>query len=260
MILPAMLIAVMVVLVSASLHDLRSREVPDMHWMIICAIGLFMLAAALFDGAVTIQRIMILIGSAMIVVDILYDKERSLNTDMAFYGLLAVMFAVPMATGLSDEFVLGTLAIPICYLLFVVLFFSGVIKGGADVKCLVSLAIAFPMYPVLFGLPLIGAPEHVLSSVVSFPLAVLLYASILSMMTAIPLAVMNARRGDKKLPNMLIGYRVDAQSVDRMHVWPMKGGPAEDGKVWVTPKIPFIVPITAAFALTIVLGNVLFLI
>jgi prepilin signal peptidase PulO-like enzyme (type II secretory pathway) len=76
---------------------------------------------------------------------------------------------------------------------------------------------------------------------------------------------------------MLLGYRIDAGEAEELYVWPMaekkkKGAPPDtgadaapapengDGKIWVTPKIPFILPITAAVIITAVIGNVIFLI
>jgi len=170
------------------------------------------------------------------------------------------MFIYPVMTAMDDGFVVSSLAVPICYLLFVVLFYGGVIKGGADVKCLISLAIVFPMYPVLYGYPVIGIPEPILSSIVSFPLTVLLYASLFSLLLMVPLMIRNIRLGDTRFPNMLIGYRMSSEDVEAHHVWPMDGKEdAEDGKVWVTPKIPFIIPITAAVIFTVLIGNVIFL-
>ena len=275
------LIVTTAVLVSASMHDLRSREVPDIHWAIICIAGLVLLTAAAFDGGVTIQRMMILAGACLVVADILYDKERSPVVDTVFYAAVAVSFAVPIITTLEDTFVQNTLAIPICYMLFVILFYAGVLVGGADVKCLISLAIIFPMYPAAYGIPVIDIPAaDMIPSIVSFPLTVLLYASVISMLLMIPMAVRNIRRGDTEFPNMLLGYRIDAGEAEELYVWPMaekkkKGVSPEDtdgagkastsapessdGKIWVTPKIPFILPITAAVVITAVIGNVIFL-
>ena len=256
----AAVVILVVILLSASMHDLRSREVPDIHWAAICAVGIVMMIISILDGTVTVQRIMILIGSIMIIADILYDRDLPQYAEILFYGTLAVMFMYPVMTAMDDTFVVSSLAIPICYLLFVVLFFGGMIKGGADVKCLISLAIIFPMYPVLYGYPIIGVPEPIISSMISFPLAVLLYASLFSLILMVPLVVRNIRLGDTRFPNMLIGYRMRSEDVEGHHVWPMGDGAEEDGKVWVTPKIPFIIPITAAVVFTMFVGNLIFLI
>jgi prepilin signal peptidase PulO-like enzyme (type II secretory pathway) len=53
---------------------------------------------------------------------------------------------------------------------------------------------------------------------------------------------------------------MDASRVSDSHVWPMRDEvAADDGKIWVTPKIPFIVPITFAVFFVALFGNVLFL-
>jgi preflagellin peptidase FlaK len=150
------------------------------------------------------------------------------------------------------------MTIPVCYVLFVILFLTGTIKGGADVKCLMSIAIMFPVYP-LFGDPLIAVPLMI-SKIISFPIAVLFHAAVLSMLLVIPMAARNIMRGDTKFPKLFTGYRMDATKAQNSHVWTMdENEVADDGRIWVTPKIPFIVPITAAAIFLVFAGNVLFL-
>jgi preflagellin peptidase FlaK len=260
------LIVLTAVLISASVHDLRSREVPDIHWVAVCATGLLILLSVMSDGPITVQRIMIFIAAAMVVIDILHDRECSLYIDVMFYAALAVMFIIPMATAHDDSFIRYASAIPVCYVLFLTLFFTGVIKGGADVKCLISVSMIFPVYPVICGLPMIGVPPGIISNIISFPLTVLLYASLFSVFAVIPIAIRNVIRGDTELPNMFLGYRMDAADAEKAHVWPMDGvgthrSSDDSGEmIWVTPKVPFIVPITAAVLFAAVAGNVLFLI
>jgi len=249
------------ILISASVHDIRSREVPDIHWVAVCAVGLVMMIIAMADN-VTAQRVMIFIGSVLIVTDILLDAERPPKSDVIAYAAIAAMFIIPAVTSADDSFVLHSMPIPICYVVFAAMFFTGIIKGGADVKCLISLAVIFPVYPAMYGYPMTEAATDLVAVIISFPLTVLLYASLISVLAAIPIMIRNVRRGDKKVPNMFLGYRMDADAAGKAHVWPMDADamPDGEGKIWVTPKIPFIVPITASVIITVVVGNVLFLI
>ena len=88
------------------------------------------------------------------------------------------------------------------------------------------------------------------------------------------------RCGDRDFPRMLMGYRRSLPE-DGAHLWPLDR--AEDGKVvpgtspwdddgafrklrdagadrvWVTPMVPFVLPIAAAFAIVWIWGNPLFL-
>jgi prepilin signal peptidase PulO-like enzyme (type II secretory pathway) len=53
---------------------------------------------------------------------------------------------------------------------------------------------------------------------------------------------------------------MNADDVSSAHVWPTGDTPDSDGRIWVTPKIPFIVPITAAALFVTFIGNIMFLI
>jgi len=245
--------------VSASVHDVRTREVPDMHWIVIGMTGAAAAIAAM-SSDVTTERIMVCVGSAMILFDILYEREWPAHLTALFYGTMAMMFAIPLMTALGDPFVKASMTVPACFVLFLALFFGGVIKGGADAKCMIVLAMMFPVYPEMFGFPVIGIPDAV-SVFVPFAPAVLFHASLFSAIAFIPVIARNAIRGDTKFPNMFIGCRMDAERVENSHVWPMRGCATEDdGKVWAVPQIPFIVPITAAVLFVAFVGNTVFLI
>ena len=251
-----------IVLISASIQDRRSREVSDIHWKIICAAGI---ATLLFEtiSEPSAARIMICAGAAIITVNILHGAERPPYVEISLNVIAMMMFIVPAAIAYGDPFVTASAVIPISYLIFIVMFFTGTIKGGADVKCLISLAILFPMYPLMFGYPLIGIPGFPVTVVMSFPLAVLLHASLFSIFAMIPIIIRNLIRKDTRMPNMLFGYKMNRCDVKDSHVWPMKIAAEEypdDERIWVTPKIPFMIPITAAFIFVAFAGNLIFLI
>jgi preflagellin peptidase FlaK len=248
------------VLISASIQDRRSREVSDIHWVVICATGIAMMFFAAISE-ISAARVMICIGSVMIAVNILHDAERPLFHELSFNTVALLMFLVPAITAYGDPFVRDSMVIPISYMIFVIMFFTGAIKGGADVKCLISLAIAFPMYPIMFGYPLIGVPGYPITMLMSFPLAVLLCASLFSISAMIPIIIRNLIRKDTRMPNMLFGYTMNGCDVKDSHVWVMKNcEDTNDERIWVTPKIPFIIPITAAFVFVALVGNLIFLI
>jgi len=262
MYITAAFLIMIVTLVSASVQDIRSREVSDVHWWAICATGIALMVIAALS-APSAARVMICAGSVMITVNTLHDREWSASREITFNIIAAIMFIVPMITAYDDPFVRNSLTIPLSYLIFVVMFFTGAIKGGADAKCLISLAILFPMYPAMFGYPLIGVPGYPITLIMPFPMAVLLHASLFSISAMAFVIIRNIIRGDTKMPNMLIGYRMDGQEAEHSHVWPMKDGGTSsdaDGMIWVTPKIPFIVPITAAVIFVAFVGNLIFLI
>jgi hypothetical protein len=90
--------------------------------------------------------------------------------------------------------------------------------------------------------------------------------------------VFNAVRKDIKFPEMLLGYTMDLDEVEKKFVWPMekvekgervrvlvpKGSDKPDlegfremgiDRIWVTPKIPFIIALTGGFILSTFIGN-----
>jgi preflagellin peptidase FlaK len=91
---------------------------------------------------------------------------------------------------------------------------------------------------------------------------------------------LNLSRRDVKLPAMFLGYKVAIQDVKRKFVWPMQRVeeglvrfryfPKEDEdfdqvleqlaiagekSIWVTPKLPFLLFITASVLLSTIVGN-----
>jgi hypothetical protein len=159
-----------------------------------------------------------------------------------------------------------------------------VIKGGADAKALIALSIMFPIYPVIGPLPLIPVPFETAQFVLPFPLVVLFNAAILTLAVPVALFAFNVSRRRFRFPAMFIGYVLPIAEAKNKYVWPMERfedgerklilfpGPSEDTgadfdrlaeagiqEVWVTPKIPFLIPITASLVFSVVVGNLLFL-
>jgi preflagellin peptidase FlaK len=123
-----------------------------------------------------------------------------------------------------------------------------------------------------------GAME-IMEASFPFALLVLMNSVFFVVWIFIGYLLFNATRGDLKLPMALLGYRMDIEKVKDKHVWLMEN--VEDGrvsivlfpkkenkddvealkelgkeKVWVTPKIPFMVPMTVGFIGSVVLGNI----
>ncbi len=175
------------------------------------------------------------------------------------------------------------------------LYMFDVIKGGADAKALIMLSILFPHYPavssVLPALPLVppltpGSFSGLLTwEQIFFPFSFVVFmtAALLSLLIPIAMLMFNISRGDISFPQALFGYRMPLDEVKNHHVWLMERVvdgrlrvflfPKEDdsdqiaalekrgvSEVWVNPKIPFLIPITAGLFVSLLLGNVLLLI
>jgi preflagellin peptidase FlaK len=156
----------------------------------------------------------------------------------------------------------------------------GLIAGGADAKALMALALLVP-FPLALAdaLPLLPAPVPGSFTILGDSLVVFLL---------IPLSLLawNVAHGHARLPHALLGVKRKARDVRRGHAWPMEVVDADgrrrtklfasrmsdaqieetfqrvqalgEAKVWVTPKIPFMIPLLAGFLAAFFVGDLLF--
>jgi preflagellin peptidase FlaK len=273
-------IITMAVLVSASVSDWRKREISDTHWMALGVIGLIMLASySVHLTGFRWEYACLAAGTAMILLDIFWEKEFN---PLLFYPLLALLFIVPLYGNMQEDVFRAWASVPLCYLIFLGMYVLGIVRGGADAKCLIVLSVMFPFYPRFFGAPLIGVPDPV-GQIFVFSVSVLFIAAMAAIPAVAYFVARNAREGgfSKK---MFSGYRMPVSQAENAHVWPLEDIvdgepfaikiPKEDEiadiylrlkeagheAVWVTPMIPFVIMITAATAAVALIGNPLFLI
>ncbi|MGI6471681.1 MAG: A24 family peptidase C-terminal domain-containing protein [Candidatus Methanomethylophilaceae archaeon] len=267
-------------LISASVEDLRTRTVRDGHWAVIGGSGAILNLFAFIEGGIFFG-LTVSILSMTILYCILNGSERFGNARTAFIGTVIALTVVSYVLAPSDSFRYAALSVPIFSGMFVLMYYAGLLRGGADAKCMVSLAIAFPAYPIFYKYPLIKITDGISSVIFSFPLAILFLALLITLTVAVPLFLINLKRGNIG-KNMFSGYVTDIAAAKNSHVWPMhdvldgkliKISPSEDStdiferleqqnekNIWVTPMIPFMVPIAVSFAITAIFGNPIFLI
>ncbi len=165
--------------------------------------------------------------------------------------------------------------------------------GGADAKALIAVAIMFPYYPPIEVFNQFLPVTDVSRSII-FGLAV--FGNALALNLVVPLFLfvynlLNVPLGELKSSpvSAFTGYKAPVEGLLGKHVRLMSHYTEEDGqlkkkrafggsevddatyqnllrwksegkigdKVWVTPKIPFLIPITLGFMLAIVWGDVL---
>lgn len=195
--------------------------------------------------------------------------------------------------GLSYLLLIG-ISFAIIFVFVYVLFYAGAF-GGADAKALMTLAIIFPAYPAIMiwdiTFPLEGIPVINLFTMTLFGNSVLL-----TVIVPIGLFLYNLTRPKlsetlKKPYFMFIGYRCDVDKLgEQKHVRLLETMEEKDGvvmtrysrgggnideeaiksirsyadsgkignKVWVTPGLPFMIPITAGFLTAIFYGDLIF--
>lgn len=211
-----------------------------------------------------------------------YADLRTRRVDNRLWLLAGGLGAILLATeavvvGFPEPLLL--LSIPIVIGIAFLLYQTGLLFGGADAKALMALALLVPFHAALKpALPLFSS----LLTDLAFPLAVLGNALLVTILVPVALLVVNLARRDLDWPFSVLGTRVPVDELDRAWVWPMERV-GEDGEVvrttmptrapqevdpqayrdagmeevWVTPKLPFMVPLTAGYALAFTAGDLI---
>lgn len=282
------LAAAMAVLGYASLSDLRTRKASNFFWIALSAIGVVMIPISIMVEELPISYALILVPIIAILSDVFWDVQgiSALARSAPFikYGIAIVATMALGAAWAGEGDFQSLLAVPILMMVIILLYMLDIIRGGADAKALISIAIVFPSYPVVANLPLIVSESDILQTVIPFTFSVLVNAAILVVFLPLAFLIVNMYRKDLLFPQMFLGYRMEGGEAALKHVWLMER--VEDGKhvlytrpkieedlskeigalkahgharVWITPKIPFIVPIFVSLVLTALIGNPFFL-
>ena len=276
----AKLSVIMLILISASISDWKRREASDIHWFLIGVVGILCMTYVAFDEGMRWEYALMIIGTVIILVEILWDFERKPFVQAMIYLCLALMFLIPLLSASDDTLVQTFLVVPAAFLIFVGMFMSGLIRGGADTKCLIVLAMVFQTYPVFYGYPLVSLPELETTLIFQFSLMVMFHAALFSVAMVFYYLIRNLSRKEGHFPYIFTSYRMSSKNARDAHVWPIQK--VVDGKavmakkaqdisviddlesigeteVWVTPMIPFLIPITIAVGFVAIIGNLLFM-
>src|SRR2546426_3557871 len=256
-------------------------------------VGLALFAFDLWAQGVDPVVGLILVPAAVLMFDPLIGQEFRTEKGWRFpIGSIAAYAIAVGAAGYalwdlqadlaSRSTFLRYLTVPVMMLVFRGMYEVHLLKGGADAKGMIILSAFVPQYPVLPPFPVIGLDprlQEALGVLFPFSLLVLLNAALLFAVAPIAFLALNASRRQVELPMALIGYKV---SLDRVppYVWFMdqirsgehvrvyfptkrqerhalahevrKAGFRE---AWVTPQLPFMIPLAIAYALSFLLGN-----
>jgi preflagellin peptidase FlaK len=164
--------------------------------------------------------------------------------------------------------------IPLMIALMYLFFQMRLLFGGADAKALMALAILIPIQPHIGDFPL-------WFSFLPGSWTVFANATILFLFIPLSLFVYNIVKGNLRFPHCFMGYVISVEKAKHTFVWPMEK--IKDGKrklvympknfdieeelaefekhgitdIWVTPKIPFMIPLLAGFLVSFILGDIL---
>jgi preflagellin peptidase FlaK len=149
------------------------------------------------------------------------------------------------------------------------LFFKFNFFGGADAKCLMAISVLIPYYhttpiPDLFPFAITTLLNAAIVSV-TVPVFLFLYnllrlntkrGDIAASFTGYPVPIADLER--KR--NLRLVHRYEEEGEKRKYIF-LKGYHEQgkiEGKVWVTPELPFLLFITAGFFISILYGNLIF--
>lgn len=191
-------------------------------------------------------------------------------------GVGAVLLGIEWATtpAFWPIYQPALLAAGLVFALAIVGYATGLITGGADAKALASLAVLAP-------LPL--DPAWSVPLVSPFPLVLTSLTNGLLVALAVPLVLLvaNLSRGDVDGARTFLAFRTDVDRVDHRVVWPLEylddegtrraavtpGGVPQDAfdpdamaqagheRVWVSPKVPFLVPLWIGLIVAVLVGD-----
>ncbi len=274
----------------ASYTDLKTRIVKNQVWMLMGFTGGVFLMLQLFldkkswEFYLIFVPVAILFSSMFIEHEPLYNGgKKTFNFKLFGLYLIGILVVIYQTYALSREtYFYQLLIIPILIIFFYVLYQLRILHGGADAKAMIAIAILVPFYPDFFSFPLLQlSPERVASAMeLFFPFAflVLMNSVIFVVWVFLAFLIYNSTKSDFGFPEMLLGYKMDIESVEKKYVWPMERVAKGERimvlfpkrhdneslkklkdfgvkRIWVTPKIPFILFLTVGFVISAFVGN-----
>ena len=291
--LPRVLAGLVFLTVAAGM-DVRRREVKDGVWVALGALGLGLATLDAILMGIAPALYLMVPATAILFFGVLLGTEmwteegfRVRPGRFILYLSVPAMIAVAWWTSVGDPNSLGAfyrlLTMPGMIVIAHGMYQFNLLRGGADAKALMAVALLFPgIYPQVGPLPL-GGPDPIFQPLlaVMFPFAfvVLVNAALLFLAAPVLFLARNVSRRTVRLPRAVFGYVVPIDAVPRF-VWLMDRVEGDDlvtayfprqdedregqlrklqdrglREVWVTPQLPFIVAILAGFLLATAFGN-----
>ena len=226
----------------------------------------------------TLDVIRLIIGFAVLsyasYTDIKTRRASNINW-LIMGGIGGILLVVQYFTvGFENYFYL--LFIPVMIGLVYAFFQMRLIFGGADAKALMAIAILTPLEPSINQFPLWSG------SFMPFSWSIFSNSIIIFLFIPISLLIINIAKRDIQFPFVFLGYKMDIKTARNKFVWPLER--LVEGKrkfvympnsfevdeeydlfekngisnVWVTPKIPFMIPLFIGFIAGFIIGDILF--
>ena len=229
------------------------------------------------ETGTTLDIIRLLVGAVIL----FYASYTDIKTRRASNYLWVIMGATGLILILVQQLTIGfgnninyLIFVPIMIALIYVLFQLGLIFGGADAKALMAIAILVPIQPIIYDFP-------IWNTLLPFSFVILFNSLLLFLAIPISLFIFNIFKRDMKIPHSFLGYRMAIKEAKGKYVWPLerivdgklkfatipKSYDAEDEyielekfgikEIWVTPKVPFMIPLLAGYVFSFIIGDIL---
>ncbi len=314
-------------LLYAAILDIRTRRVPNRVWLVMGALGIILIHIHLLLEGCWYHHFIFLPLFALYTFPFIEleekpDLKNGLLTPVMWYGqIIAGLLGIFIVLhyGNSGFMTMTLIAASVFILLIYVMYFTGLIFGGADAKGMMAVTLFVPFHASFSIFPVYETDIQAIDLVFTFPVVVLTISVIVFAFMPLALAGFNLFRKDIGYP-MFFGYKLPVDEIAGKHVWLMErpvmktgesdrvaelkvmtfvgetGGITDwlqetiryDGarievfpkkssagtleyelaalkrmgkdRVWVTPKIPFMVAVLFGYVLAFLLGNMLFMI
>ncbi|MBN2599056.1 MAG: prepilin peptidase [Candidatus Thermoplasmatota archaeon] len=228
---------------------------------------------------VTVLNILRLITGTVLLAYASYTDVKTRRAANILWVIMAIVGGILLSIQYLDggfPNIWYLIFIPIMIALMYLFFQMRLLFGGADAKALMALAILVPLQPMMFADQLPLWKSFMPGSWIIFA-----NATILFLLIPISLLLYNIGKRNLKFPHCLLGYVITVKEAKQKFVWPLEK--IKDGKrklmympknfdvdedlaefekqgineIWVTPKIPFMIPLLIGFVVSFLLGDLL---
>jgi preflagellin peptidase FlaK len=227
---------------------------------------------------VTILNVIRLITGTLLLTYASYTDIKTRRAANILWVIMAVIGAILVLIQYLDggfPNIWYLVFIPIMIALMYLFFQMRLLFGGADAKALMALSILVPIQPIL------GEQLPIWYSFMPGSWIIFANATILFLLIPVSLLIYNIGKRNLKFPHSLLGYVIPVEKAKQKFVWPLEK--IKDGKrklmympkkfdvdedlaefeklgiteLWVTPKIPFMIPLLIGFLVSFLLGDIL---
>ena len=258
----------------AARSDLRTRIVSDTYWMIIMLTGAAGGAAVrILDGSPLWEVLAVAFAQLLFMYSVLCETKIP---PLFIEGASILLALTLLSYGSGDPGTEAGAASVLFCMFYHLLYVLGIVRGGADAKCLMSLSIAIPSLPEFLMNPNGNVPD-ILTKVFSPSVSVLFLSSVLSVAGVMVYCLIRNR--GMPFPGATHGYMMPVSDVGGSFVWPsedIRDGvrtrcqipddesvpnicrrfeEAGEEEIYVTPMVPFILPMAISLILVLLIGD-----